>query len=50
MAHIMIEQEIGANSPMPRSFLNPIKTLWRDGGVRKAMEKGNEYALHDNLA
>ncbi|KAJ8129034.1 hypothetical protein O1611_g4599 [Lasiodiplodia mahajangana] len=28
----------------------PIKSLWRDAGVQKAILKGNEYALHDNIA
>jgi guanine nucleotide-binding protein subunit alpha len=50
MAHIMVEQEVGANDPLPKDFLDPIKALWRDGGVKKAIDKGNEYALHDNLA
>lgn len=50
MAHILVEQEISANDPLPKDYLDPIKALWRDGGVNRAMEKGNEYALHDNLA
>ncbi|SPN97445.1 probable G protein alpha chain [Cephalotrichum gorgonifer] len=50
MAHIMVEQETSPNAPLPIDFLGPIKALWQDQGVRKAMEKGNEYALHDNLA
>lgn len=50
MAHILVEQEISANDPLPKDYLDPIKALWADGGVSRAMEKGNEYALHDNLA
>ena len=50
MAHIMVEQEVSANDSLPKDFLDPIKALWRDGGVKRAIEKGNEYALHDNLA
>ncbi|KAL2107104.1 hypothetical protein VUR80DRAFT_5702 [Thermomyces stellatus] len=50
MAHIMVDQEVSANDPLPKDFLEPIKALWRDGGVKRAIEKGNEYALHDNLA
>jgi guanine nucleotide-binding protein subunit alpha, other len=50
MAHISVDIEISANDPLPKDYLNPIKALWVDDGVRKAIEKGNEFALHDNLA
>ena len=50
MSHILEDQEISANDPLPLDFLRPIKTLWVDGGVKRAIEKGNEFALHDNLA
>lgn len=50
MAHILVDQEISANDPLPKDFLDPIKELWQDGGVNRAIKKGNEYALHDNLA
>jgi guanine nucleotide-binding protein subunit alpha len=50
MAHILVDTEISANEPLPPDFLDPIKALWQDGGVKRAMRKGNEYALHDNLA
>lgn len=49
MAHILVDHEIGANDPMPLDFLEPIKQLWLDGGVKRAIDKGNEFALHDNL-
>ena len=49
MAYIMVDYEISANQPLPADFLEPIKALWQDGGVRQAIAKGNEYALHDNL-
>ena len=49
LAHILVDQEINANDPLPKDFLNPIKMLWRDGGVKRAILKGNEFALHDNL-
>jgi len=49
MAHIMVDFELGANDQMPLDYLEPIKKLWVDGGVRKAIGKGNEFALHDNL-
>jgi guanine nucleotide-binding protein subunit alpha len=50
MAHVLVEQEIHPNEPFPQDFLEPIKALWQDEGVRKAIDKGNEYALHDNLS
>ncbi|GJC98503.1 guanine nucleotide-binding protein alpha-2 subunit [Colletotrichum higginsianum] len=50
MAHILVEHEINAQDPLPRDYLQPIKELWFDGGVKQAIAKGNEFALHDNLA
>lgn len=49
MKHILVEFELGANDPLPNDYLEPIKTLWKDDGVRRAIAKGNEFALHDNL-
>ncbi|EHA47250.1 G-Protein alpha subunit [Pyricularia oryzae] len=46
---IMEEQELGAHDALPIEFLDPIKALWVDAGVKKAIAKGNEFALHDNL-
>ena len=34
---------------MPIDCLHAFKSLWHDEGVQLAIEKGNEYALHDNL-
>ncbi len=34
---------------MPLDCLHAFKSLWRDEGVKSAINKGNEYALHDNL-
>lgn len=45
----MEDREISAQDPLPAEFLDPIKQLWVDGGVKKAIAKGNEFALHDNL-
>lgn len=50
MAHILVDHEISPEEKPPRDYLEPIKMLWQDGGVKKAIAKGNEYALHDNLA
>jgi guanine nucleotide-binding protein subunit alpha len=44
-----MDVEIGPNEPLPADYLQPIKSLWADAGVRKAILKGNEYALHDNI-
>jgi guanine nucleotide-binding protein subunit alpha, other len=47
---ILIDHEISMNENLPEEYLEPIKTLWADAGVQKAVLKGNEYALHDNLS
>jgi guanine nucleotide-binding protein subunit alpha, other len=50
MALILVDHEIGANDPLPADHLEPVKALWADDGVKQAIGKGNEFALHDNLA
>lgn len=50
MAHILVDREISPEEKPPQDYLEPIKSLWQDSGVNKAIAKGNEYALHDNLA
>ncbi len=47
---MLVEREISARETMPADYLVPVKELWADGGVKAAIAKGNEYALHDNLA
>ncbi|RYC55606.1 hypothetical protein CHU98_g10606 [Xylaria longipes] len=47
---VLEDVEIGPNDPLPPNYLQPIKSLWADAGVQKAILKGNEYALHDNIA
>ncbi|KAI1438508.1 G protein alpha subunit [Xylaria sp. CBS 124048] len=47
---VLTDVEIGPNDPLPEEYLQPIKSLWADAGVQKAILKGNEYALHDNIA
>ncbi|KAI8629951.1 G protein alpha subunit [Xylariaceae sp. FL1651] len=47
---ILVDTEIGPNDSLPQDYLIPVKSLWADAGVQKAILKGNEYALHDNLA
>ena len=50
MALVLVEREIAAEDRLPLNYLEPVKALWSDEGVRAAIAKGNEYALHDNLA
>ncbi|KAK0440031.1 heterotrimeric G protein alpha subunit 4 [Desarmillaria tabescens] len=35
--------------PFPMEYLEPIKALWSDAGIRKAWRRGNEAALPENL-
>ena len=49
MPLIGIERELGTNDTMPVDYLPAFKSLWADEGVKQAIVKGNEYALHDNL-
>ncbi|CAM1500975.1 Fc.00g101370.m01.CDS01 [Cosmosporella sp. VM-42] len=50
MAHVLVEPEISPRDKLPEDYLEPVKALWADSGVKAAIAKGNEYALHDNLA
>lgn len=45
----MVDYDLGPKDPLPMDYLQPFKTLWSDAGIQKAIEKGNEFALHDNL-
>lgn len=47
---VLLEREIAAEDKMPPEYLEPIRALWVDEGIKAAIAKGNEYALHDNLA
>ncbi|KAH9906815.1 G protein alpha subunit [Xylariomycetidae sp. FL2044] len=47
---LLVDIEISPNDSLPEAYLEPVKTLWADAGVQKAILKGHEYALHDNLA
>lgn len=49
MDQILIDYELSPNDALPMEYLEPIKNLWVDEGVKKAIAKGNEFALHDNL-
>lgn len=45
----MVDCDLGPKDPMPREYLIAFRSLWDDAGVQQAIEKGNEFALHDNL-
>ncbi|KLU90042.1 guanine nucleotide-binding protein alpha-2 subunit [Magnaporthiopsis poae ATCC 64411] len=49
VARLLEDREISPQDALPIEFLEPIKQLWVDQGVKKAIAKGNEFALHDNL-
>ncbi|RYP47239.1 hypothetical protein DL769_011331 [Monosporascus sp. CRB-8-3] len=49
-ALLLVDYEVSPNDSLPPEYLEPLKSLWADAGVQKATLKGNEYALHDNLA
>lgn len=49
MEQVLVDHELSPNDQFPLSYLQPLKNLWADAGVREAIAKGNEYALHDNL-
>lgn len=49
MEQVLVDHELSPNDHFPLEFLQPIKNLYDDEGVKKAIAKGNEYALHDNL-
>lgn len=46
---IRAEPEIGTNEAWPQEYLEPFVSLWTDRGAQAAIQRGNEYALHDNL-
>lgn len=50
VALIMMERELGTSEFFPREYLPAFRSLWKDGGVQDAVHRGNEFALHDNLA
>ena len=46
---VAADPEIGPGDAMPIDCLNAFRGLWSDDGVQLAIQKGHEYALHDNL-
>lgn len=45
----MQEKDLRPFEAIPVEYLRAFKDLWADPGLQKAVERGNEYALHDNL-
>ncbi|CAG8953296.1 hypothetical protein HYFRA_00003503 [Hymenoscyphus fraxineus] len=46
---ILQEKDLRPFEPIPTEYLRAFKDLWKDPGMKKAVARGNEYALHDNL-
>ncbi|TAQ88101.1 hypothetical protein B7494_g3554 [Chlorociboria aeruginascens] len=46
---LLQERDLRPSEPIPMEYLRAFKDMWRDPGIQKAIERGNEYALHDNL-
>ena len=47
---IMQEKDLTPYEPIPIEYLRAFKDLWKDPGAQKAIERGNEFALFDNLS
>ncbi|ORY94840.1 putative Gpa2-guanine nucleotide-binding protein alpha-2 subunit [Syncephalastrum racemosum] len=42
--------EVKEQQAYPPQYLEPLKQLWADQGVRKACNLGNKFGLHDNIS
>jgi guanine nucleotide-binding protein subunit alpha len=49
IALILVDHDLGPKDSLPTEYLRAFKGLWADAGVQRAIAKGNEFALHDNL-
>lgn len=49
-ATIASQDDIGLEDSFPLECLEAMKGLWRDPSVQQTMRRGNEFALHDNIA
>jgi guanine nucleotide-binding protein subunit alpha len=47
---ILVDCDLGPKESLPTQYLECFKSLWADAGVQRTIEKGNEFALHDNLS
>ncbi|KAI9600219.1 hypothetical protein KEM48_000826 [Puccinia striiformis f. sp. tritici PST-130] len=41
--------DVEPRQPFPIEYLEPLSLYWVDGGIRKAMDSGNEWALPENF-
>ncbi|KAH0545149.1 hypothetical protein FGG08_000761 [Glutinoglossum americanum] len=46
---IALDRDLDHGERFPIEYLKPLKSMWADAGLKRAVEKGNEFALHDNL-
>lgn len=46
---VIMERELSRGEPFPREYQTAFRSLWADPGVKKAVQRGNEFALHDNM-
>ncbi|MCJ1329191.1 hypothetical protein MMC10_005869 [Thelotrema lepadinum] len=49
-AIISNQDDIGLEDSFPKDCLVAMKGLWKDPSVKQTMRRGNEFALHDNIA
>ena len=49
-ALILKDRDVGRSERLPAEYLPAFQKLWTDTGIQQAIAKGNEFALHDNLA
>jgi len=47
---IQQEKDLRPHEPIPIEYLLAFKDMWADPGLQKTIERGNEFALHDNLS
>lgn len=43
------DRDLRQGEPFPAEYYEPFVSLWADAGVQTAAQRGNEYALHDNV-
>ncbi|KAI9835054.1 MAG: G-Protein alpha subunit [Sarea resinae] len=46
---VLADPDLHPDQPLPTEYLAAFRALWNDEGIKQAIQKGNEYALHDNL-
>jgi guanine nucleotide-binding protein subunit alpha len=46
---IMQDKDLSPYEPIPAEYPRAFKDMWKDAGVQKAIARGNEFALFDNL-